>query len=187
MTADNPNIKIPNPPEMKFILHIQTSTPEHPAWQWHIHSQHPTFNAARQAFDKLYTEAYHSAKVENTVTKEIDYITRNLNTKTKETRDTKIKDLTESWNQKDNPLEGVAKDLLDLKCMKTQKKRYASDDKIILNLQGLRFASKEDMIYSVRDKMKYRIKWDYKGSSGYVTYENKDERDQMFNKIREAL
>ena len=164
MVADNPNLKIPDPPDTKFNLHVQISTPTHPAWQWHLYSQHPTFQAARQAFDNLDTETHTIAQIENSSTGEVGYITK------RKSKMPHIKDLTENEKDQMNP-----------------KKRYVSDDKIILNLQGLRFATKEDMIYSIKDKTIYRIRWDYKGSSGYTDYKEKEERDRMFDKISEAI
>ena len=65
--------------------------------------------------------------------------------------------------------------------------RYVSDHKIILKIQGLRVVSKEDMIHSLKGKTTYRLRWDYKGSIGHMDYENKDNRDIIFDKIVEAI
>jgi len=64
---------------------------------------------------------------------------------------------------------------------------YVNDYKLILKIQGLRVISKEDMVHSLKGGTVYRLRWDYKGSLGYMDYEDVNDRDIIFNKIVAAI
>lgn len=66
-------------------------------------------------------------------------------------------------------------------------RQYANDDQLILKIQGLRMVSKEDMIHSMRNETTYRLRWEYKGSSGYMDYDTSEARDQMFISVVAAI
>ena len=64
---------------------------------------------------------------------------------------------------------------------------YVCDDKIILNIHGLRFTIKEDYA-SLSGKTEYHIRWEYKGVDGCFNYkENEFERNIMFGEIKKKL
>lgn len=65
--------------------------------------------------------------------------------------------------------------------------KYIGDDKVILLLQGLRFIIKEDRRYGLSTKVEYFLKWDYKGAEGSLIYEDKAERDALYNRVLAEL
>jgi hypothetical protein len=62
---------------------------------------------------------------------------------------------------------------------------YISDEQVIINLQGLRWCKKSDAQYI--NYVHYGLEWDYKGGHGTHTYNDKEKRDEMFNRLRAAL
>jgi len=62
--------------------------------------------------------------------------------------------------------------------------KYIGDDKVILNLTGLRFVQKTDPLYMGSG---YSLSWEYKGSKGSARYEKKEDRDAMYDKVQKAL
>jgi hypothetical protein len=65
------------------------------------------------------------------------------------------------------------------------KKNYVADDKVILNLSGLRFIQKRDAGSHIEEI--YFLEWEYKGSKGSAYYDDKSKRDAMYNKVLASL
>ena len=61
------------------------------------------------------------------------------------------------------------------------------DDKVILQLAGLRFIKKENYTTNVRGDERYWLKWNYKGADNSVEYADYEARDTMYEKVRAAL
>lgn len=67
------------------------------------------------------------------------------------------------------------------------KKMFIGDDKVILNLQGLRFIQKVDHTGYSSTMERYYLEWEYKGAKGSVSYESKDDRDKLYAQVKEVL
>ena len=65
-------------------------------------------------------------------------------------------------------------------------KNIISDDKLIINIQAMRYIKKSDR-EGRPGCPKYLLEWEHKGSSGNQEYEDKKERDDMFEKIVEII
>ena len=63
--------------------------------------------------------------------------------------------------------------------------KYVCDDKIAINVQGLRTIKKEDSQWA--DRCSYSLKWQYKGQEGFQVYNSKAERDAMFEQVSLAI
>lgn len=61
-------------------------------------------------------------------------------------------------------------------------KKYVFDEKAIICLDGIRWASKEDTSFG-----SYRLHVQYKGSSLTLNYESVKERDILYNEIKNSL
>ncbi len=67
-------------------------------------------------------------------------------------------------------------------------KRYVSDDYVIIGLQGLRTITKKDVVSRTESIMDcFFLNWDYKGMHDLFCYENKVERDNIFDEIKAEL
>jgi len=60
--------------------------------------------------------------------------------------------------------------------------------KIIVDIEDLRLMAKEDYIpLNKNDFLKYNLKMIFQNSSGEVSFDKKEERDEIFNKIESFL
>jgi len=66
-------------------------------------------------------------------------------------------------------------------------KQFIGDDKVILNMQGLRFIKKADYAASTFSEEKHVLEWEYKGTKGSASYTVKAERDAIYDRLREVL
>lgn len=65
--------------------------------------------------------------------------------------------------------------------------KYMADSKVLINLQGLRYVKKTDSTYGGSNGDRYHIEWAHKGQMNSMSYVDKAGRDEMYDKIRQAL
>lgn len=66
--------------------------------------------------------------------------------------------------------------------------QFIMDDRAILAIQGLRSVKKRDHLHhgaNIDDT--YEIIWNYKGSDGFMNYNTKEKRDEIFNEIKKLI
>ena len=64
-------------------------------------------------------------------------------------------------------------------------KQFVGDERVVVNLQGLRWIQKENQ--SAGWPERYRLKWNYKGGEGSQSYESEELRNAMYDKVKKAL
>lgn len=62
-----------------------------------------------------------------------------------------------------------------------------SDDKVIINTQGIRYVHKLTGYKADGSPLHYRLIVQYKGNSLSQLYENEQDRDNMFNQLKEGM
>lgn len=64
---------------------------------------------------------------------------------------------------------------------------FISDDKIIFNLQGLRWIAAGERVSYTSNKIQYDLELQYKGSTKTVIYKDKSKRDEIYKLAVEKL
>jgi len=65
--------------------------------------------------------------------------------------------------------------------------KFVSDDHIIAAIDGLRYVEKKDIHKSKKDQPEHYIFISYKGQEMQHMYDNAQDRDNLYNRIRHAL
>ncbi len=64
--------------------------------------------------------------------------------------------------------------------------KYIGDNKVILALSGLRWLEKVDRKGITGEEIFY-LRWNYKGAEGSTEYRIKEERDDLYQRVSDAL